>query len=48
MQSYYELYHFLSTVLEKDMAGIELIDILKVVIEVYSGSDQIITLCFLN
>lgn len=48
MQSYYESYHFLSTVLEKDMAGIELIDILKVVIEVYSGSDQIITLCFLN
>ena len=32
MQSYYEWYHFLSTVPEKDMAGIELIDILKVVI----------------
>ena len=48
MQSYYEWYHFLSTVPEKDMAGIELIDILKVVIEVYSGNDQIITLCFLN
>jgi len=33
MQSYYEWYHFLSTVPEKDMAGIKLIDILKLLLK---------------